>query len=252
MTGSPAPLAGESAIVTGAASGIGRAVVLALAAAGATTLAVDRDGPGLAETVRRAGGSRVRAHLADVARAREVEGYVEAAVDAHGPPTLFFNNAGVAGHARPLTELGLDEWAAVLDVNLSSVFWGLKFVLPHMYAAGRGAIVNTGSIASLQGAANRADYVATKHAVLGLTRCAAAEARGSGVKVNCLCPGPVDTEMVAKFRTAAGADGPAPTPPGEMATPAEIAETVLFLLRPDVPFLTGSAVSVDGGRTGLF
>ena len=243
---------GASTIVTGAGSGIGRAVALALSDAGARVLAVDIDTSRLAVTSERATGAPIVTFTADVSVAQQVRGYVNAAIETHGPPELFFNNAGVAGHAQPITELSLQDWASVIDTNLNSVFWGLKFVLPHMYAAGRGAIVNTGSIASLQGAADRADYVATKHAVLGLTRCAAAEARKNRVKVNCLCPGPVNTEMVAKFRSAVSSAGSDSAPTTSMATPQEIAETVLFLLRPDVPFLTGSAVSVDGGMAGVF
>lgn len=250
MTGNS--FAGASAIVTGAGSGIGRATALALSATGARVLAVDIDAAGLAVTAERVTGAPIATHAADVSVARQVREYVDAAIELLGPPELFFNNAGIAGYAKPITELSLQDWASVVDVNLNSVFWGLKFVLPHMYAAGRGAIVNTGSIASLQGAAHRADYVATKHAVLGLTRCAAAEAREHGVKVNCLCPGPVNTEMVSKFRNAVSSAGPDAAPATSMATPEEIAEAVLFLLQPDIPFLTGSAVSVDGGMAGLF
>ncbi|MDV6262732.1 SDR family NAD(P)-dependent oxidoreductase [Rhodococcoides yunnanense] len=233
-----------AAIVTGAGSGIGRAVALELSSNGSAE-----------ETVRLSTGT-VLAHHADVSKPDEVAAYVERAVGDLGVPDKFFNNAGIAGCNRSIVDMSIDEWSSTLSVNLDGMFYGLKYVLPHMIAAGRGQVVNTGSIASLQGAANRADYVASKHAVLGLTRTAAAEVREHGVAVNCICPGSTDTPIIGKFRALLSRDGQAIPTLGVggrgMATAEEVARAVAFLLRADLPFMTGSALSMDGGMSGQY
>ncbi|OZC53135.1 SDR family oxidoreductase [Rhodococcus sp. RS1C4] len=243
------------AIVTGAGSGIGRAVCLELAQAGTQVLAVDIDLAGAEETSRMSAGTVV-AHRADVSNPAEVEDYVAAAVDTLGIPDQFFNNAGIAGVNRAIVDMSPAEWSTTMSVNLNSMFYGLKYVLPHMITTGKGQIVNTGSIASLQGAAKRADYVAAKHAILGLTRTAAAEVREHGIAVNCICPGSTDTPIIGKFRALLARDGQAIPAQGVggrgMASAEEVARTAVFLLREDVPFLTGSAISVDGGASGQY
>lgn len=243
------------AIVTGAGSGTGRAVALELSSAGAAVLAVDIDEDAAQETARMTTGTVV-SHRADVSKPDEVAEYVAIAVAELGVPDQFFNNAGVAGCNRSIVDMSIDEWSSTLSVNLDGMFYGLKYVLPHMIAAGRGQVVNTGSIASLQGAAKRADYVASKHAVLGLTRTAAAEVREHGVAVNCICPGSTDTPIIGKFRALLARDGQSIPTRGVgdrgMASAEEIARTAAFLLRADVPFLTGAALSVDGGASGQY
>ncbi|MBY6412634.1 SDR family oxidoreductase [Rhodococcus sp. BP-252] len=243
------------AIVTGAASGIGRAVALELARGGTRVLAVDIDLSGAEETASLAAGTVVP-HRADVSKPDEVEGYVRAALSSLGTPDKFFNNAGIAGANRTIVDMSVDEWSSTLAINLNSMFYGLKYVLPHMIDAGRGQVVNTGSIASLQGAPKRGDYVASKHATLGLTRTAAAEVRQFGIAVNCICPGSTDTPIIGKFRALLARDGqpiPAQGVGGRgMASADEIARTAAFLLRDDVPFLTGTMLSVDGGASGQY
>ncbi|MFW0783499.1 SDR family NAD(P)-dependent oxidoreductase [Gordonia sp. CPCC 206044] len=244
-----------SAIVTGAGSGIGRAVTIELAKAGASVLAVDIDHDAAHETARMATG-HVIAHRADVSKPGEVAEYVSTAVRDVGVPEQFFNNAGIVGANRAIVDMSIDEWSSTMSVNLDSMFYGLKYVLPHMIEAGRGQVVNTGSIASLQGAAKRADYVATKHAILGLTRTAAAEVREHGVAVNCICPGSTDTPIIGKFRELlARDDQPIPmhgVGGRGMASAEEMARAVTFLLRADVPFLTGAVLPVDGGASGQY
>ena len=253
MTGS------DGAIVTGAGSGIGRAVTLALAAQGIPVLAVDVVESAASETAAAADRDLVTAHQADVSDPAQVEGYVAAAVEIFGPPTRFFNNAGIEGVHRSIIDTSPQEWRRSVSINLDGVFWGLKYVLPWMRDNRAGTVVNTGSILSVKAAPDRSDYVATKHAVLGLTRSAASEMAPYGVRVNCLMPGPIDTPLMQRSETLVNPDDPgqersrfmAGTPLGRYGTPTEVAETVLFLLRPDVVYLTGAAIAIDGGITSV-
>lgn len=258
MSGPAASFVGRAAIVTGAGSGIGRATALALSEAGARVLAVDIAEAAAAETLSLATGE-MAVHVADVSDPAQVRGYVDAAVGTFGPPTLFFNNAGVEGVHRSIIDTTEEDWLRVQNINLNSMFWGLKYVLPHMRDAGQGAVVNTGSILSLKAAPDRSDYVVTKHAVLGLTRSAASEMAPFGVRVNCLCPGPINTPLMRRSEILVNPDDPdyererfeSGTPMGRYGDPAEIAATVLFLLRADVSYLTGAAIAIDGGITSV-
>jgi len=248
---------GQSAIVTGAGSGIGKAVALALAAAGARVLAVDINGDAATKTANETTG--ITACKADVADREQVMHYAQAAAEHHGPPTLFFNNAGVEGVHKSILDTDPEDWLRVININLNSMFWGLQAVLPFMKAAGAGAVVNTGSILSLKAAPDRSDYVVTKHAVLGLTRSAASEMAAHGIRINCLCPGPIETPLMRRSELLANPNDPdyerkrfeSGTPIGRYAQPQEIAETVMFLLRGDVAYQTGSAVVIDGGITSV-
>jgi len=250
-----------AAVVTGAASGIGRAVALALAAAGDHVLAVDRNMEGAEETAALAGQSAgsVVAHQADVSDPADVQKYVATAVEKLGPPRKFFNNAGVEGVHKSIEATSVEEWMAVTGVNLHGMFFGLKYVMPHMREAGGGAIVNTGSILSLKAAPDRSDYVATKYAVLGLTLTAAAEGARNGIRVNCICPGPIDTPLMSRSEHLVNPEDPeyernrfmAGTPLGRYGSPREVAELVQYLLRLDVLYHTGSAIPIDGGITAV-
>ncbi|GAA1693507.1 short chain dehydrogenase [Mycolicibacterium murale] len=245
---------GKGAIVTGAGSGIGRAVALELAAAGARVLAVDVNVEGAEKTASDAAGE-VHPFAADVSDPAQVRTYAEAAIGLVGPPQLFFNNAGVEGVHKSIVDTTSDEWRKVVGINLDGMFFGLKYVLPLIQQAGGGAVVNTGSILSLKAAPDRSDYVVTKHGVLGLTRSAAAEVATQGIRVNCICPGPVATPLMTRSELLVNPDDPGyehdrfieGTPVRRYAEPREIAELVLFLLRDDVGYLTGSAVTIDGG-----
>jgi NAD(P)-dependent dehydrogenase (short-subunit alcohol dehydrogenase family) len=246
---------GRFGIVTGGASGIGRATVTMLVERGARVLAVDLDAEGLESLTLELGGDRVVAFAADVADPKQVEGYAAAAMDAFGRIDVFFNNAGIAGPFKEVHDIELDEWHRTIDVNLHGVFYGMKYVVGHMRADGGGSIVLTGSNLSLFGASTRVDYTASKHGILGIARAVATEAGGDGVRVNVICPGPIDTPMLHEVEKFLNPEAPeviraayeAISPMNRYATPDEIAEVVCFLLSSRSSFVSGIPMAVDGG-----
>jgi NAD(P)-dependent dehydrogenase (short-subunit alcohol dehydrogenase family) len=192
-----------------------------------------------------------------VTRAAEVAAYVEAALEAWGAIHCFFNNAGIEGEVKPLIEQEEAVFDAVLAVNVKGVFLGLRHVLPVMLAQGHGAVVNTASTAGLVGSAGLSPYVASKHAVLGLTKSVAGEVARQGVRVNAICPGPTETRMIRSLEEQAarrGANDPAERyraaiPMGRYCAPAEVTAAVLFLCSEAASGITGAHLQVDGGRT---
>lgn len=246
-------------LITGAGNGIGRAAATRFAELGAIVVGVDRDADGLAGTagiVRQAGG-RADEVIADVSRTEDVQAYVRHTLDAHGRIDCFFNNAGIEGRIAPIAEYDEEVFDAVMAVNVKGVFLGLRHVLPAMIAQGSGAVVNTASIAGLLGSPGMPAYVASKHAVIGLTKCAAGEVGGSGVRVNAVCPGPIDTRMIQDLQQqmnpgdpdAARASYEASLPIGRFGTAQEVASVVLFLCSDLAANVTGAQYTVDGGRS---
>ena len=240
-------------IITGATGGLGADAARSFAREGARLLLVDRDdGAALAAEL----GARF--HRADVTRDADVAGYVQVALDAFGRIDVFFNNAGIEGRVAPITELTEADFDAVMGVNVKGVFLGLRHVLPVMLSQRAGAIVNTGSTASHVGSPGLGPYVASKHAVLGLTRVAAVEAARAGVRVNAVCPGPTETRMIRSLEEQAAARGlndareryMAGIPLGRYCTPAEVTAAVMFLCSAEASGITGTHLLVDGGRTG--
>jgi len=248
----------KAVIITGAANGLGLDAAQAFAREGARVLMVDRDARGADEAASIAAeGHDVRFARADVTQDADVRAYVAAAMDAWGRIDCFFNNAGIEGHVRPIVEQDEAMFDAVLAVNVKGVFLGLKHVLPVMLKQGKGAVVNTASTAALVGSAGLGPYVASKHAVLGLTKSVAGEVARDGVRVNALCPGPTDTRMIHSLEDQAAARGAndvaeryrATIPLGRYATPAEVTAMVLFLCSDEASAITGGQFQVDGGRT---
>jgi len=250
-------LSGKSIIVTGAAGAIGYATAQVLAREGARLLLVDVQAEGLAARERElaATGAEVASCRADVSRSADVQGYVAAALRHHGRIDGLFNNAGIEGHIAPTWEYDEAEFDRVTRVNVNGVFLGLRHVMPVMLRQGSGAIVNTASIGSKRGLAGACTYNASKHAVVGLTRTAAAEAGPKGLRVNCVMPGVIDTPLlegvlgplfngdIALGKRTLGKIAPLE----RIGRPAEFGEVVAFLLSDAASFVTGAAWAIDGG-----
>ena len=240
------------ALVTGAASGIGRAAALAFAREGAKLAVSDVDAVGGQETVTlvtQAGGT-AQFIEADVSQAHAVETLIAQTVEAYGRLDAAFNNAGIEGSIARTVEYAEADWDRVIAVNLTGVWLCMKYEIPAMLEQGGGAIVNTSSAAGLLGFRGAAAYVASKHGVVGLTRTAALEYAKSGVRVNAVCPGAIDTPMMGRLtghRTDRFEKMASFEPVGRMGSPAEIAEAVVWLCSDAASFVTGHAMSVDGG-----
>jgi NAD(P)-dependent dehydrogenase (short-subunit alcohol dehydrogenase family) len=251
-------LDGRVAVVTGAAGIIGTATIKLLAERGARIVAVDRKEADLKAAIKDLPGSaEALAVTADVTQEDEVAEYVRAAVDRFDTIDAFYNNAGVEGDIKPIHEYSLESFRRVLDVNVVGVFLGMKHVLPVMLKQNTGSIINTASIAGLMGAPHIAVYSASKHAVIGLTKSAAWECTGTGVRVNCVCPGRIDSRMLsAILQGRGGGNTPPPTdeiveriPARRLGQASEVASVVAFLASDEASYVSGSAYTVDGGRT---
>ena len=251
--------AGKVALITGGGGGIGRASAIGFAGRGAKVVVVDLDataGEASAELVRQRGGD-ARFVRADVTKSAEVQNYVKATLDAYGAIDCFFNNAGIEGKWAHTAEYDEEMFDAVIGVNVKGVFLGLRHVLPVMLQQKRGAIVNTASVAGIVATPGMPAYVASKHAVIGLTKTAAGEVARQGIRVNAVCPGPVDTRMIHSLEAQLNPADPASVsrryqsaiPLGRYVMPEEIANTVLFLCSDLASAITGAQYVVDGGRT---
>src|SRR3954453_6102116 len=206
-------LDGKVAFITGAAGVIGTATIKLLAERGARIVAVDRNAAQLQEAIKGLPATaEAFAITADVTQEDEVADYVRAATEKFGAIDVFYNNAGIEGDITPIVRYPLESFRRALDVNVVGVFLGLKHVLPVMLRQNRGSIINTASIAGLIGSAEIAAYTASKHAVIGLTRSAAQECAATMVRVNCVCPGLIDSRMLSAIVTGRNSGGgPVPT-----------------------------------------
>ena len=245
-------LDGKIALITGAGSGIGRASALTFAREGAKVAVADRLVDGGQETVRmvEAAGGTASFIEVDVSDAASVEAMVNATVETYGRIDCAYNNAGIEGQVAPTDSYADDMFDKVIAVNLTGVWLCMKYEIPRLLEQGGGAIVNTASGAGLIGVAGLSAYVASKHGVIGLTKTAALEYAKSGIRVNAVCPGLIQTPMVERLT----ADQPqlgealvAMEPVGRTGRPEEIAESVVWLCSDAASFVTGHAMSVDGG-----
>ena len=246
-------LDGKVALVTGGGSGIGRATSLAYARDGAKVVIVDLNAEGGEETVlmvKEAGGEAALIS-ADVSKASDAQMMVDRAVEVYGRLDCAFNNAGVSGRERYLTaDYPDDEWDRVIGINLKGVWLCMKAEIPQMLKQGGGASVNTASVAGLVGIRGTAAYIASKHGVIGLTKAAALEYAESGIRINAVCPGYIHTPLTQPlFDRLEGFEDQAVArhPIGRLGEPHEIAEAVVWLSSDAASFVTGHAMTVDGG-----
>ncbi|TNC49370.1 SDR family oxidoreductase [Rubellimicrobium rubrum] len=243
----PFDFTGQTAIVTGAASGIGLAIARELAQGGARVVLSDLHDDALAQAAQ--GIPQALTRACDVADAGQVEALVTFAVEQTGGLHLLVNNAGIGGPSAPTGEYPLDGWHKVIDVNLHGVFYGLRYGLPAIEASGGGAVVNMASILGSVGFANAPAYVAAKHAVVGLTKNAAMEYAQRGIRINAVGPAFIRTPLLDALGEEARIGIAQMHPVKRLGTPEEVSALTCFLLSKEASFITGSYHLVDGAYT---
>ncbi|MER5427627.1 glucose 1-dehydrogenase [Streptomyces sp. NPDC002588] len=249
-------LEGRSVVVTGAGSGIGRATAMAFASEGARVLVADLNPDGaqaVVKEIEEAGGTAV-AVTGDLSEQAVVDEVAATAVERFGGVDVLVNNAGIMDRMSALADVSDAEWERVIRVNLTAPFLLTRAVLPHMLAAGRGAIVNTASEAGLRGSAAGAAYTASKHGVVGLTKSLAVMYRGKGIRANAIAPGGTKTAIVVEADQAA--HGPAALGPhfvnvGRLAEPEEQAAAIVFLASDAASNINGVVLPVDDGWSAV-
>ncbi len=248
----PGRLDNKIALVTGAGSGIGRATALVFAREGAKVVVSDIVVEGGQETVQQIGAAGGEAIFvkADVSQAADVEALIAQTVETYGRLDCAFNNAGIEGGVKPTIDCTEEEFDRTIAVNLTGVWLCMKYEIQQMLSQGGGTIVNTASAAGLVGFPGLPDYVASKHGVVGLTKTAALEYAKSGIRVNAVCPGVIQTPMVERgAQLSPGFDELAVSmePVGRFGQPSEVGEAVVWLCSDAASFVTGIPMQVDGG-----
>jgi 3-oxoacyl-[acyl-carrier protein] reductase len=247
-------LANKVALITGAGSGMGRAAALLFAREGAKIAAIDVNQASAEDTVKqiKQAGGNAFAVRADVSKSEDAKAMVEATVSRLGVPNVLYNNAGIEGEGGFLAQLSEEGFDRVIAINLRGVWLGMKYTLPHMVKNGGGSIINTASIAGMVAVKGAAAYCAAKAGVIALTRVAAMEYGRYHVRVNAICPGAIDTPMVARISGEGGMSQQATariSVLGRIGKPEEIAQTALFLASDESSFATGAPFVIDGGWT---
>lgn len=244
------------AVITGGSGGIGKQAAARFLEEGASVVLVDIDQSGLDKAAKELDADeRVLTVQADVSKEDDVKRYVQAAVDRYGRIDVFFNNAGIEGKVAPLEKQDTAMFDKVIAINVRGTYLGLKHVLPHMYAAGAGSVINTSSVAGLDGSPDVLPYITSKHALTGMTKAAAIEAARHQVRVNSVHPSPVDTRMMRSLEAGFAPDDAEGAkamlekaiPLGRYGEPEDIANLVLFLASDESAFITGAQYRIDGG-----
>jgi NAD(P)-dependent dehydrogenase (short-subunit alcohol dehydrogenase family) len=246
-------LAGKVALVTGGTSGIGKATALAMGVAGAKVVFSGRreaEGEDVANSIRKSGAECLFVR-SDVASETDVRSLIQKTVESYGRLDIAFNNAGVEGSSNPLHEQSIEDFDRLMAINLRGLFLCMKYEIQQMLTQGSGVIINNSSAAGLVGMARFSPYVASKHAVMGLTRAAALDYAKQGIQINAVNPGFIATEIIDRFRTknpAMEQQLASLVPMGRIGKPEEIAATVVFLCSA-ASYITGQLLVVDGGYT---
>ncbi|WKA55551.1 SDR family NAD(P)-dependent oxidoreductase [Planococcus shixiaomingii] len=241
------------AVITGGAGGIGKVTAKRFLEEGASVVLVDLFKEALAEAKKEL-GDNVLTVQADVSKEEDVKNYVKKTMDTYGKIDIFFNNAGIEGKVATITEQKVEDLDKVLAVNVRGVFLGLQNVLPVMISQKSGSIINTSSVAGLSGSPNVSPYIASKHAVVGLTKAAAVENAAYGIRVNSIHPSPVNTRMMRSLEGGLKVDEATlakSIPLGRYGESEDISNLVLFLASDESTFITGSQYRVDGGMAAL-
>lgn len=242
-------LSDKVAVITGAGSGIGAAMAEAFHSAGAKVVVADITGQ-QEEVAKRLGDGCVAVH-ADVTKGADIQAMLEATTTQFGRLDIVCNNAGIDGELGPIGACSEENYDRVMAVNARGVFLGMRYAIPILVARGGGSIINTASIASTVAFPTMSPYCASKGAILMMTKTAAAEYAGAGVRINCICPGVTQTALVQRLPSALIDGAVALTPMGRVGQPDEMAGAAVFLASDAASFITGSAITLDGGYTAL-
>ncbi len=254
----------KSIIITGAAMGLGLAAAKELAAQGAKLTLVDFNEKALLEAkdeiTRSFPSVKVITVVGDASKEEDVKRYVEETTKAFGRIDGLYNNAGIEGRQAPMTEYDVNVFKKVIDINLMGVYYGMRYVIPVMQKQKYGRIVNVASVGGLRGVLNQVAYVASKHAVSGMTKNAALEYGRDGISTNAIAPGAILTPMVAEAFREVNPDDPKKAeaeyahrnPTKRLGLPDEVAKVVAFLLSEDASYLSGQTIAIDGGESNMY
>jgi NAD(P)-dependent dehydrogenase (short-subunit alcohol dehydrogenase family) len=251
-------------VITGAAMGLGYAAALEAAKNGALLSLIDYNGESLekakADILAQYPQTRIRISVTDVSEEAAVKQYVDDTIAEFGRIDGFYNNAGIEGRQAPMVDYDLDVFKKVVDINLMGVYYGMKYIIPVMQKQEYGRIVNVASVGGIRGVMNQTPYVATKHAVSGITKTAALEYGKFGISTNAIAPGAILTPMVAEaFRQVNPEDPKAAetvyaqaNPTKRLGLPEEVGKLVVFLLSEDCSYVNGQIIAIDGGQSNSY